>query len=277
MQVNEAARWAAGQLKSKGVEDPRYNADLLLSHVLGCARDRLYLERTAELTPEQEARFNALVWRRLQREPLQYILERQAFMGLDFYVDQRVLIPRADSEVLAEKLLAVAERRAKPESRILDVCTGSGALAIAIAYYWPDAEVVGTDISAEALEVAARNALAAGVRVTWRTGDLLAPAQGEHWDWIMCNPPYVSEPEYQACAPEILFEPRQALIGGVDGLDFYRRLAEDTQPFLAQGSRLLLEIGAGQAADVCVLWRKRGYRTEVFPDLAGRDRVVMVR
>lgn len=295
MSVIEAVKWAEARLKLEGLEDPRLDADLLVAQVLRGTREQVYLARDRGLSAGQEEELLALLQRRLRREPLQYILQRQEFMGLDFYVDPRVLIPRPDSERLVEKLLEVGaglslgeiQRRMPPKERhrtalkkkwrVLDVGTGSGALAIAIAYYWPEAEVVGTDISTAALAVAARNAEALGVEVAWRQGDLLAPARQEHWDWIVCNPPYVTVSEYQACAPEIFFEPEQAFLGGEDGLDFYRRLAEETKPWREQGCGLLLEIGCHQAAAVRRLWADKSETASIFQDLAGRDRVIMVR
>jgi len=295
MKIIEAVKRGEDLLKSAGVEDPRFNADLLLGFACSLSRDQLYLEREREIPEECYEEYLALLERRRRREPLQYILGCREFMGLKFSVDQRVLIPRPETELLVEKLLEEegitrAWRRTgsftrpvgQPDSsikrpRVLDLCTGSGAVAISIAYYWPEAEVVGTDISAAALEVAARNARSLGVQVEWRQGDLLEPVRSERWDWIVANPPYVTTAEYRECSPEVRQEPPEALLGGLDGLDFYRRLAREAPPLLCPGGGILLEIGWRQGQMVTDLFAAQGLATVVFADLAGRDRVVLVR
>ncbi|HWQ88963.1 MAG TPA: peptide chain release factor N(5)-glutamine methyltransferase [Desulfitobacteriaceae bacterium] len=264
-------------LEAAGVAGARFEADLLLASVLGLTRSELYCDFERFLTETEIRDCQGLVVRRQSREPLQYILQRQEFMGLDFYVDERVLIPRADSEILVEKLLELLDNdEGNASPRILDLCTGSGALAIAIASFRPQTKVVGTDLSAPALEVAAANAARLGVQVEWRQGDFLSPAEREQWDWIITNPPYVSAKDYQECQPEIFFEPDSAFRGGVDGLDFYRRLALEVPPLLKTGGRILMEIGWDQGRRVQEIFENQGYKTKVFPDIARRDRVVLV-
>ncbi|CAA7599745.1 protein-(glutamine-N5) methyltransferase, release factor-specific [Acididesulfobacillus acetoxydans] len=275
MTIMEALRRGEAQLGAKGVEDPRFNADLMLGAVLALARDRLYLERERALGPEEERRFSDLLSRRGAGEPLQYILGSQEFMGLNFCVDRRVLIPRPETECLAVQFLAAVP--AAETVKVLDLCTGSGVLALTAAVYRPGARVTGTDLSADALAVARLNARRLQASVDWRQGDFLDPVRGESWDWILCNPPYVTFREYEATAPEIRFEPKEALVGGEDGLDFYRRLASEVRAFLKPGGRLLLEIGWQQAAAVCALLNQRGLKTEVFRDLARKDRVILAR
>ena len=275
MNVIELLRFGEAQLKAAGIEDPRLDADLLLGRVLGLPRERLYLARDEDVAAAAQAAYRALLDRRARREPLQYILREQEFMGLGFYVDERVLIPRADTEILAEAFLNRVNVREAAGLKVLDLCTGSGALAITAAYYRPTARVTGTDLSEEALEVARFNAERLGVRVDWRQGDFLAPVKDEVWDWILTNPPYVSLAEYQECAPEIGFEPRQALLGGEDGLDFYRRLAREVRPLLTATGKMLIEIGWQQGQAVSTILRQAGFETEIILDLAGRDRVIL--
>ncbi|KLU59202.1 release factor glutamine methyltransferase [Peptococcaceae bacterium CEB3] len=275
MRIMEALRWGEAQLETEGVEDPRFNADLMLSAVLALARDRLYLERERVLGPEEERRFSALLSRRRAREPLQYILGSQDFMGLNFYVDRRVLIPRPETECLAVQFLAAVPTA--ETVKVLDLCTGSGVLALTAAVYRPGARVTGTDLSEDALAVARLNARRLRASADWRQGDFLDPVRGERWDWILCNPPYVTCREYEATAPEIRFEPKQALVGGEDGLDFYRRLASEVRAFLNPAGRLLLEIGWRQATAVCDLLNQQGLKTEVYRDLARKDRVILAR
>ena len=282
MKVLEGMHYGEAQLLEKGIENARFDADLLLAEVLGMShRDRLYLDLDRNLSREEEVSYREGIIRRARHEPLQYILKRQEFMGLSFSIDERVLIPRPDSEILVEKWLEIIRQEERPGRdhliKVVDLCTGSGALAISMAYYYPKAEVVGTDLSLDALDVARQNAVRLGVSVQWRQGDFVTPIQGETWDFIITNPPYVSTEDYSQCAPEIFHEPSMAFLGGQDGLDFYRRLSEEVRPLLTPQGKLLMEIGWNQAKAVCDIFRMKGFETQVFPDLAGRDRVILAR
>lgn len=281
MKVLEGMHWGAAQLNEKGIENARFDADILLAEVLNITRDRLYIECDRELTIIEEEAFSKKVIRRSDYEPLQYILGRQEFMGLSFCVDDRVLIPRADSEILVERWLDLVREEEKQGAnspiKVADLCTGSGALAISMAYYCSKAEVVGTDLSEDALNNARQNAGRLGVSVQWRQGDFVEALQGERWDYIISNPPYVTEEEYRQCAQEIFREPSMAFLGGQDGLDFYRRLAEDLQQLLNPRGKLLVEIGWDQAKDVCGIFQEKEFETQVFTDLSGHDRVILVR
>lgn len=281
MRVIDALQWGERELEQVGVENPRWDADLLLGYVLQWKREQLYLERNQLLTPEQQLQFKETIKRRATREPLQYILNHQEFMGLDFYVDQRVLVPRPDSEILVEQFLQQSKNwQALHEglkAQVVDLCTGSGALAITIAHFWPEASVVATDISVEALEVARFNAERLGVNIEWRQGDFLAPIQSETWDFIISNPPYIAKEEYLELAPEIFREPSQAFLGGEDGLDFYRVLAKEARSLLKPNGKILVEIGWQQGEAVEDLFIRQGFATQVFRDYGGRDRVVLVR
>ena len=273
-------RWGEAELLKKGIDNARFDADLLLAEVLEETRDRLYLDWDRDLSKQEEERYRTVIIRRAANEPLQYILKRQEFMGLSFYVDERVLIPRSDSEILVEKWLDVVKQENRKGDRLIkvaDLCTGSGALAISIAHYYPSAEVVGTDLSSGALQVARLNAERLGVSVQWRQGNFTDPIEGELWDFIITNPPYVSSEDYRQCAPEIFKEPSMAFLGGSDGLDFYRRLAKQARLLLTPQGKLLMEIGWDQAEAVSNIFRLKGFETHVFPDLAGRDRVILAR
>ncbi|SHH20181.1 peptide chain release factor N(5)-glutamine methyltransferase [Desulfosporosinus lacus] len=281
MKIVDGMRWGETELLKKEIENARFDADLLLAEVLKVTRDRLYLDWDRNLSEQENEQFRAFIQRRASNMPLQYILKRQEFMGLSFYVDERVLIPRADSEILVEKWLdLVRQENDEGQDRVIkvaDLCTGSGALAISIAHYYPVAEVVGIDLSLDALEVARQNAERLGAIVQWRQGDFVDSIRGECWDYIITNPPYVSTEDYQKCAPEIFHEPAMAFLGGSDGLDFYRRLAEEIRPLLKPQGKVLMEIGWDQAEAVCSLFHLKGFKTQVFPDLAGRDRVILAR
>lgn len=279
--VLEGMHWGEARLLEKGIDNARFDADLLLAGVLDVSRDRLYLNWDLNLSEQEEADYRQGILRRAGHEPLQYILKCQEFMGLSFCIDKRVLIPRADSELLVEKWLGLVRVEAVQEQdrliKVVDLCTGSGALAISMAHYYPKAEVVGTDLSQDALDVARENALRLGVSVQLRQGDFVKPIQDERWDYIITNPPYVTEEEYRQCAPEIFHEPAMAFLGGQDGLDFYRRLAEETRVLLNPQGKLLMEIGWHQADSVCEIFRMKGFETQVFQDLAGHDRVIIAR
>jgi len=279
--VLEGMHWGEAKLLEEGIENARFDADVLLAGALDVSRHRLYLDRDLNLSEQEEADYRGAILRRAKHEPLQYILKCQEFMGLSFCIDKRVLIPRADSELLVEKWLVLVRAEERQEQdrliKVVDLCTGSGALAISMAHYYPQAEVVGTDLSQDALDVARENAVRLGVSVQWRQGDFVKPIQGECWDYIITNPPYVSAEEYCQCAPEIFREPSMAFLGGQDGLDFYHRLAEEARPLLNSQGKILMEIGGKQAIEVCRIFQRNGFETQVFPDLAGHDRVIIAR
>ncbi|MDR1605171.1 MAG: peptide chain release factor N(5)-glutamine methyltransferase [Gracilibacteraceae bacterium] len=262
---------AAERLAAAGTETPRAEADLLLAHVLGCGRDRLYMERERRLSPAETAAFSALVARRARREPFAYLTGRREFLGRDFVVSPAVLIPRPETEELALAALADCRRYHRP--RLLDLGTGSGVIAISLKLACPEAEATGTDISAPALSLAAQNGARLGAAVLWLEGDLLAPVAGEVFDLVIANPPYLSAQEYAASAPELRYEPPAALVAPGAGLEFYRRLARTAAAALAPNGVLWLEIGATQGAAVRALFTAAGWRIEIRRDLAGRDRL----
>ena len=279
MRTGEALTLAESRLRDNGIESPRFDADLLLTHVLGTNRALLLAHLDRPLSPEQQARFHKLVARRADREPLAYLLGHREFYGLDFLVDPRVLIPRPETEHLVEEALRLAARL-PPSLRLADVGTGSGAIAVALAVHLPQATVYALDASAEALAMAAANAQRHGVsgRVRCLAGDLLTPLP-EAVHLIVANLPYVARDEWAALAPEIReHEPRQALDGGPDGLNLIRRLLATAPSHLWPGGAVLLEIGAGQGAAVIALARRHFPQAAVrlLPDYAGLDRVVVV-
>lgn len=263
-------------------EDARLEAEVLLRSVLGVGRARLYADMEQALSPSQALAFEERVERRLGYEPVAYIQRRREFFGLEFYVDPRVLIPRPESELLVETSLNLVSRFYKEKQPLLvaDIGTGSGALAIALAVSLPQAHLYATDSSLSALEVAALNCRKHGVssRVCLLQGELLAPLPTAV-DIIVANLPYVREREWEQLSPEVrLFEPREALVGGEDGLELVRRLLSQAGSKLLPGGSLLVEIGQGQGVEVSR--QARSYfphaRVELLPDLAGIDRVVSI-
>nr|WP_245302875.1 peptide chain release factor N(5)-glutamine methyltransferase [Symbiobacterium terraclitae] len=276
---------ARARLAAAGVDGSDREAAWLLAHVLGCTAGALAARRAEALPPAAAAAFGALVARRAAREPLQYILGTEEFMGLTFQVSPAVLIPRQDTAVLVEQAVAWLTRAAEAGREpvlVADVGTGSGAIAVAVARLLPRARVVAVDVSAAALAVAAENARLNGVadRVEFRQGDLLAPLRAEsgavRFAAILCNPPYIGEAEIPGLMPEVRdWEPRIALSPGADALAFYRRLAREAPSLLRPGGFLAVEVGAGQAQAVAGLFQAAGFEgIAVYPDSAGVDRAV---
>jgi len=265
--VGEALASARIALEAAGVDTPRLDAEVLLAHALGIERGRLVVERDTPVEGPAIRAFQLAVRRRsVERVPVAYLTGSKGFRHLDLDVDPRVLIPRPDTEGLVEWAL-----HAIPSGvRVIDVGTGSGAIALALKHERPDLEVLATDVSGEALAVAEANAQRLGLEVTFAQGDLLAGLEAEA---VLSNPPYVETGA--PLAPEIArHEPPGALFAGVDGLDVYRRLVPAIR---ASGARVAgLEVGAGQAAAVRALWAGGGspWETDVGRDLAGTERVV---
>lgn len=272
----ELLKAGAGYLESHGVADSRAEADILLAAVLKVSRAKLYSEPDWNISMEEKNSYQELLKRRGNREPLAYLLKTREFMGLEFYVDENVLIPRPETELLVEKTLEIGKNKAgEKRVKVLDLCTGSGAIAVSLAFFWPLAAVTAVDISSEALKVAQKNAAQFQVEVDFRQGDLFQPAQGEQYDIIVSNPPYVSVEEYEQCSPEVRREPVSAFIGGQDGLDFYRRIALEGERYLTPGGTVLVEIGCNQGPAVAGLFEERGYKAAIYPDYSGLDRIVL--
>jgi release factor glutamine methyltransferase len=266
--IGQAVAAAQRSLASAGCDSPRLDAELLLAEALGVGRERLVLDRDLPLPDAAAGRYRRLLERRRAREPVAYILGRRAFRRLVLAVDRRVLIPRPETELLVEVGLTLARGAA-----VVDVGTGSGAVALALKHERPDLLVLGTDVSDGALAVAAHNAASLGLDVQLQRADLLAGATAGAA--VLANLPYV--PDGAALEPEIsLFEPPGALFAGADGLEEIRRLVAALDP--GSAPLVALELGPEQAATVAGLLRARGYGSvQVLRDLAGLDRVVVGR
>jgi release factor glutamine methyltransferase len=273
---------AAEKLLAQGPhpERARRDTETLLLHVLrqttpGANLAWLIAHDGEPIPPEQAAAFCDAVERRLAGEPIQYITGEAEFYGLPFHVNRDVLIPRPETELLVEKALAFAPIFRSP--RILDVGTGSGAIAVALAHKLPEAIVTAIDLSESAIEIARRNAERIGCSdsIRFLQGDLLAPVAGEQFDLVVSNPPYVAENDRATLAIEVRnYEPAQALFAGDDGLAIYRRLIREAFKALTAGGILLLEIGYGQQQPVQLLLGKQDFaEIEFFSDLQGIPRV----
>jgi release factor glutamine methyltransferase len=272
----EALRWGAQTLTQRAIGTPRLDAEVLLAHALGITRAQLHAYSPGQLGSAESDSYRQFIERRARREPVAYIVGHKEFYGLDFFVDNRVLIPRPETELLVEKAIEIGQRQAV----VSDIGTGSGAIAVSLAVHLPKILVYATDVSLRALEVAARNCRRHGVedRVRLLQGHLLEPLP-EPVDLIVANLPYVSEAELAQLPPEISdYEPREALNGGPDGLDYIRRLLAQTGRHLRPGGIVLLEIGATQGGAVVALARRHfpAASVEVMRDYAELDRVIIV-
>ncbi len=271
--------WTKQYFETKGVENPRLDAEVLLCAVLRCQRITLYVDFERPLSEEELAQYRDYVRRRAAFEPLAYILGEKAFMRNSFKVTPATLVPRPETELLAESLVKAAPLlRADGAVIILDIGTGSGAIILSLLDYLPKALGVGADISAEALLVAKENAERLGVsaRCGFVRSDVFAKIPAEKkFDIIVSNPPYIPAAELATLAQDVQREPRGALDGGADGLDFYRRICREAAAHMAPDGLLAFEVGAGQAEAVRELCRLGGFgRTAVRRDYAGIERMV---
>jgi len=278
-------------LTQTSVQTAEIDARAILAHVLCCTSDQLYLHTTTTLQDDQIAECNKLVTRRTNNEPIQYITNHAEFMSLPFYVDTNVLIPRPDTETLVETI--IANVGANPNLRLgqaqpvrpivaLDLCTGSGCIAVSLAHYIPNLTITATDISPTALIIARKNAVTNKVskRITFIQSDIFAALDATHhnkYDFIVSNPPYITASEMKTLAPNVHnYEPHTALHGGKDGLNFYRIIAQKAKQYLKPGAPLFLEIGCEQAQSVTELLHAEGFiNVTITKDLAGLDRVVV--
>lgn len=273
--------WTKKFFASKGIDTPRQEAEILLAHALDCPRIELYTRFDEVVADQPRSRFRELVRRRAEGCPVAYLVGYREFYKLPFAVNPAVLIPRPETEHLVELALRLAAQSNQP--RILDLGTGSGCIAVCVAYYCKSAQVVATDISPEALGVARTNAATHAVaqRIDFRAGDLFAAVQpDERFDLILSNPPYVAQEALPTLDRQVRdFEPRLALDGGLGGLTFYQRIAQQAGNFLAPGARLLLEIGYDQQQAVTNLLASVPGLTveETVYDLARLPRVVVAR
>ena len=276
----ELTRLAAEHLAGKGVPDAGLDAEYLLAHVLDMKRLELYLQFERPLEPPEVAAYREALRRRAAREPLQYITGEVEFRELTLGVDPRVLIPRPETELLVGEVLAWVRDRNRTDAAALDLGTGSGAIALSLLAEGPFASVLATDISEDALAAAGENAERAGLvdRLVLRAGPLYAPVgEGEEFDVIVTNPPYVADRERDTLMPEVRdHEPAEALFAGGDGLSVLRSIIDGAPDRLKGGGLLATEIGAEQADAVAGLLRERGFtEPRVVRDLAGRERMVL--
>ena len=258
MTPRELLKLLSAEMAAAGVPDADIDAQLLLSHVTGQNPLNLRLDGWSQVSLADEEQFRALCEKRKTRTPLQYLTGVQSFLGRDFHVDERVLIPRPETELLAERAIALLREEKYPPTA-LDLCCGSGCLAVSMALGDPRADVHAADLSEGALAVTKMNAERLHAKVTLHQGDLFdALSIHQLYQVIVSNPPYIPAADCLELQEEVLREPMMALDGGADGYDFYRRIAENAPRFLHAGGTLLMEVGFDQAERVMALCQEAG-------------------
>ena len=277
--IADTLEWTAGYFGKHGISNPRADAEILLAHALRLKRLDLILKRDELLNEKQLAQYKELIGKRQSRLPIAYILGQSEFMGLDFKVTPDTLIPRPETELLVEEACDYIKKN--KSSLVLDVCTGSGNIAVGIASFVKGCSVYASDISIEALKVAQqnidRNSLSG--RIFLKRGDMLGAFINEGLegkvDVIVSNPPYVSAPEMKELEPELSFEPAGALYGGEDGLDFSKKLVSGAGEYLIKGGAVFVELSSTRPGEIASLFKKSGFRVDnITKDYSGLERVL---
>ena len=274
MNLREVLKQGIEKLKENNIEDASLKAKMLLSEILEMKKEYLIVHEEEILDEPDINTFFEKIDRLVNNEPIQYILNRQDFMGLNLYVDSNVLIPQPDTEILVEEVIALANE--KENLKILDMCTGSGAIAISLAKYIKNSNVYATDISENALEIAKDNSLKNITDITFIHSDVFENVKENEFDFIVSNPPYIETDVIKTLSKEVQNEPHIALDGGEDGLYFYRKISKEAFDFLKQDGYLAFEIGYNQREAVENLLRENGYK-KIYSkkDLGGNDRIVI--
>lgn len=277
MKIKEVLYKAVEELKNNKISEPIVKARILLSYVLDVKKEYLVIHSEDELDREIINKYNAKIIELTKGKPLQYITNNQEFMKMNFYVDENVLIPRADTEILVEEVIYNCSKNVEKSYDILDLCAGSGAIGVSLGKYVKNSNIVCSDISKKALEIVKKNAEANEVYNVETVHSDMFENIGRKFDIIVSNPPYIRKDIIQNLDKEVQSEPYIALNGGVDGLDFYRTIVNEAYKYLKVGGGLFLEIGYDQKEDVTKLIKNSGKYKEVYSktDLYGNDRVVV--
>ena len=277
MTIKEILSKGMIMLKGNNVDSPKLKARLLLQYILKKPRQYLIVYDNQEVGKKEQWEYFVNIQKLTNGVPLQHITHQQEFMKMDFYVDENVLIPRPDTEVLVEEVIQIAKKIQNP--KILDLCTGSGAIAISIAKNVPDAELYAIDISQKAIDVAKKNAKELGAKVKFIKSNLFNKMEKMKFDIIVSNPPYIKKDIINSLSKEVRKEPELALDGGIDGLDFYKKITEQAIEYLKFGSYLCYEIGYDQKDDVIDIINKHENYSNTYckKDLGGNDRVIITQ
>lgn len=277
MKIDELLKKGISQLDN--IEENSLKVKLLLSNVLNVPKEYLIIHNEEEIRKEKENEFFEKVKRLKENEPIQYIINSQEFMGLNFYVDKNVLIPQPDTEILVEEVIKISNKIEHTNLKILDMCTGSGAIAISLSKYIKNSDIIASDISEMALKIANKNAQSNNVKVKFIKSDLFENFSMENkFDIILSNPPYIKSKLIGSLSQEVKCEPLIALDGGEDGLKFYRKIAREAKKFLKEKSYLAFEIGYDQKQEVKNILKENEYENIYSKkDLSGNDRVIIAQ
>ena len=277
MTIKEMLSKGMIMLKGNNVDSPKLKARLLLQYILKKPRQYLIVYDNDEVGKKDQWEYFVNIEKLTNGVPLQHITHHQEFMRMDFYVDENVLIPRPDTEILVEEVIKIASKMNQP--KILDLCTGSGAIAISIAKNLPNAEVYAIDISQKAIEVAKKNAKELKADVKFVKSNLLDRMEKIKFDIIVSNPPYIRKDVMKNLSKEVQKEPELALDGGIDGLDFYRKITKQAIEYLKFGSYLCFEIGYDQKDEVSNIINKQEHYSKTYckKDLGGNDRIIVTQ
>lgn len=276
LQIKDILEGAIKILKDNNIVDGRIIAKIILCFVLKVQKEYLIINEFKEVSKEIEEEYFSYINKIKSGIPLQYITNRQEFMKLDFYVDENVLIPRADTEILVEEVIQIVKSE---KVKILDLCTGSGAIAVSLAKYIPTAKILASDVSEYALEVSKKNAKSNEVEVQCILSNLFDNIHESEIDIIVSNPPYIKEDVIEQLENNVKCEPYIALNGGKDGLNFYRKISKEAWKYLNKNGYLCLEIGYDQKDDVTNILENEGKYKNIYSkqDLAGNDRIIIAR
>lgn len=278
MNIKQALEEAKNILKSNNFEDSNIIAKELLSYVL--KKDKVYLtiNLDSDLTDIEYVEFTKYIEQIIDGKPLQYITQKQEFMGMEFFMNENVLIPQPDTEILVETVLDICKRYGKQSLRILDLCTGSGAIAISLSKIL-NTQVFASDVSTKALEVAEKNNVLNNSKVEFIESNLFEQINGEKFDIIVSNPPYIKNEEIKSLSKQVQNEPYIALAGGEDGLDFYRKIIDEAYKYINKNGYLCLEIGYDQKEDLIKLIKQNeNYEYEnCIKDLSNNDRCIIAK
>ena len=277
MNIKEAIIFGTKYLDESNISDSKFKCRILLSNILNISKEYLLIHDNEKLDLKKEMKYKEYLVRLANNEPIQYIIKKQEFMKMNFYVDENVLIPQPDTEILVEEVIDKFKNY-KEKLKILDLCTGSGCIAVSIAKYIKNAEVCASDISKEALKIAKLNAKENEVEINFVESDLFENIEENDFDIIVSNPPYIESKIIETLDEEVKKEPILALDGGKDGLNFYRKIILNARKYLKENGFLMLEIGYNQKEEVIKLLETQDYK-EIYckKDLAGNDRVIISR